>query len=95
MSKPGVASPNHEIRGEHMGLPQMHGPQIVGWFPLVSPYQTKGVRHVSHNQNSVVKWSTQPCKELSRRISAAISGLDCSLLTFIYPGFDYDSIEKS
>ena len=41
---------------------------------------------MSHNQNPVLK-----CKELRRRISAAISGWDCPLLTFIYPGFDCGS----
>ena len=33
----------------------------------------------------------EPCKELRRRISATISGWDCPLLTFIYPGFDCGS----
>ena len=32
------------------------------------------------------------CKEFRRRISAAISGWDRPLLTFIYPGFDCDSL---
>ena len=31
------------------------------------------------------------CRELKRRISATISGWDCPLLTFIYPGFDCGS----
>ena len=31
----------------------------------------------------------EPCKELRSRISAAIFGWDCPLLTFIYPGFDW------
>ena len=30
-----------------------------------------------------------PCKELRRRKSATISGWDCPLLTFIYPGFEH------
>ena len=34
----------------------------------------------------------EPCKELRRRISAAIYGWDYSLLTFIYPGCDCGSI---
>ena len=35
----------------------------------------------------------EPCKELNRRISSAIYGWDCPLLTFTYeyPGFDCDS----
>ena len=33
----------------------------------------------------------EPCKELRRRISAAIYGWDCPLPTFIYPGFDCGS----
>ena len=33
----------------------------------------------------------EPCKELRRRISAAISGWDCLLPTFICPGFDCGS----
>ena len=31
-------------------------------------------------------------QELRRRISAAIYGWDCPLLTFIYPGFDCGSV---
>ena len=31
------------------------------------------------------------CKEFRRRISAAIYGWDCPLVTFIYPGFDRGS----
>ena len=34
----------------------------------------------------------EPCKELRRRIFAAIYGWDCPLLTFIYLGFDCGSI---
>ena len=31
------------------------------------------------------------CKEIQSRISAAVFGWDCPLLTFIYPGFDWFS----
>ena len=34
------------------------------------------------------------CKGLRRRISAAIYGWDCPLLSFIYPGFDCSSIGR-
>ena len=34
----------------------------------------------------------EPCKELRRRNSAAVSGWDCPLPTFIYPGFDCGSV---
>ena len=36
----------------------------------------------------------EPCKELRRRISAAIRGWEYPLLTFIYPGFDCRSCER-
>ena len=37
----------------------------------------------------------EPCKELRRRISAAIYGWACPLLPFIYTGFDCGSVELS
>ena len=37
----------------------------------------------------------EPCKESRRRISAALHGWDCALLTFIYSGFDCGSADNS
>ena len=50
-------------------------------------------KHMCHNQNPVLKWSIPRTilQELRMRISATISGWDCPLLTFIYPGFDCGS----
>ena len=40
----------------------------------------------SHNQNPVPKWLTQ--NHVRNKAAAAVSGWDCPLLTFVYPGFD-------
>ena len=51
---------------------------------------------MSHNQNPVLTMVyPEPCKELRRRISAAISGWDCSLLTFTYPGVEHVTQRKA
>ena len=43
---------------------------------------------MSHNQNPVLKWSTQNRASRIKKAAATISGWDCPLLTFIYPGFE-------
>ena len=46
---------------------------------------------LSYNQNPVLKWSTQNHASRIKKAAATISGWDCPLLAFIYPGFDCGS----
>ena len=48
---------------------------------------------LSHNQSPVLKWSTQNHASRIKKAAATISGWDCSLLTFIYLGFDGGSAD--
>ena len=47
-------------------------------------------KHMSHNHNKVLEWSTQNHASRIKKAAAAI-GWDCPLLTFTYPGFDCES----
>ena len=42
---------------------------------------------MSRNQNPALKWSTRNHASRIKKAAAAISGWDCPLPTFIYPGF--------
>ena len=74
-------------RFRHLGL---------SWESKVQdpPAPNRSFHHqVSHNQHPERKYSRPRTmlQELRRRISAAIYGWVCPLLTFIYPGFDCGS----
>ena len=62
----------------------------------MSRIKKAAAENLGHNQNRpVLKWaySQNHASKLRRRISATISGWDCPLPTFIYPGFDCGSPE--